>query len=277
MKKCSTKILLYTVISIASFALPSFPADMLQPRMLIDAPTAGVLPKGSFDFASRFYPAGDPSLGTGMIMGFDVGLTDRFSIGLSYGGEGLVGRKKNARFNYLPGWLIKYRLFEEDYIMPAMAIGYDHQGYGGMTDSADFGYKGYIYKSPGFFLALSKNYLLFTRVQFGIHGSVNFSMEELNNVKWPNASAGIDIGLNEELALLCEYNFGLNTRDPVEDRTPVYARPSEGYLNAGVRWAFSPSFFAEFDAKDLLENRRDLHKTRVGWTREIKLVYISSF
>jgi hypothetical protein len=33
------------------------------------------------------------------------------------------------------------------------------------------------------------------------------------DVKWPNLFTGIDISLNEELALVFEYNFGFNTRD----------------------------------------------------------------
>lgn len=251
--------------------------EMLQPRTLVNAPTAGVLPKAYYDIECDVFPAGDLSLGAGILFGFSVGLTNRFSIGLSYGGEGLVGRGKNARGNYLPGWLVKYRIFEENYYMPGIALGYDHQGYGGRADSADFGYRGYIYKSPGFFVALSKNYLLFTKIQLGLHGTVNYSMEEYRQVRWPNAIVGIDLGLNEELAMVFEYDFGFNTKDPRKDKPDLYARPSEGYLNAGVKWAFTPSFYVEFDAKDVLENRRRLDTHRVGWTREIKLVYVTQF
>jgi hypothetical protein len=158
-----------------------------------------------------------------------------------------------------------------------VALGYDHQGHGGIADTAAFLYKGYIFKSPGFFIALSKNYLLFNRVQFGLHGMVNYSMEDFRKVHWPNLIAGLDIGINEELSVVFEYNFGFNTLDRRPGVQPLYARPSEGYLNAGIRWAFSPSFYIEFDARDLLERRRTKYGRMVSWTREIKLVFFSEF
>ena len=269
----SKKIL--TIISLT--VLSAFSEEMLQPRRLVDAPTAGVLPKASFDFDCRIFSAGNPDLGTGVVMGIAVGITNRLNIGLSYGGEGLVGRGKNAKFNSLPGWLVKYRIFEENYFGPGVALGYDHQGYGGIADTSDFDYRGYIYKSPGFFLAFSKNYLLLQKVQFGLHSALNYSMEDYKNVKWPNLFAGIDLALNEELAIVFEYDFGFNIKDQVPGKHAVYANPREGFLNGGIRWAFSPNFFIEFDAKDLLENRKRKNGSTLGWSRELKFVYFTHF
>lgn len=251
--------------------------EMIQPRRLVNAPTAGVLPRASFDFDSRIYEAGASGYGTGIVMGIAVGITNRLNIGISYGGEGLIGRGHNVKFNPLPGWLIKYRIFEESYALPGVALGYDHQGFGGIADTNQYEYRGYIYKSPGFFLAMSKNYLLFTKIQFGIHATANYSMEDYKHVKWPNLYAGIDFGVNEELAIVFEYDFGFNIKDNNPGKSDVYARPKDGYLNAGIRWAFSPSFYIEFDAKDLLENRKKKNGSTVGWGREIKFVYVSHF
>jgi hypothetical protein len=267
------KTLIFIVVAIFS----AFCEEMLQPRRLVDAPTAGVLPKASFDFDCRIFPAGDPKLGAGVVMGIAVGITNRLNIGLSYGGEGLVGRGKNAKFNSLPGWLIKYRIFEENYFWPGFALGYDHQGYGGIADTTNFDYRGYIYKSPGFFLAFSKNYLLLQKVQVGLHCAFNYSMEDYKNIKWPNLFAGLDIALNEELAIVFEYDFGFNIKDQVPGKHAVYAHPQDGYLNSGIRWAFSPNFFIEFDAKDLLENRKYKNGSTLGWSRELKFVYFTRF
>jgi hypothetical protein len=252
-------------------------AEMIQPRKLVDAHTAGILGRGEYDFECRIYPAADSSLGAGLTVGIDVGITNRLTIGLSYGGEGIVGRGKNVRFHYLPGWLIKYRIIEERMHFPGIALGYDHQGHGGIADNSKFGYKGYIFQSPGFFISLSKNYLLFSRIQFGIHGMANYSMENYKEVRWPNCIAGLDIGINEELSMVFEYDFGFNILDRSPGVQPLYARPSEGYLNAGIRWAFSPSFYIEFAARDLLEHRRTQNGRWVSWGREIKLVYFSAF
>jgi len=247
---------------------------MVQPRKLVDSHTAGILARGQYDFEARIYPAGDTTLGSGLILGIDVGITNRLTIGLSYGGEGVVGRGPRVKANPVPGWLVKYRLFEEKILFPGIAIGYDHQGHGGITDSARFSYDGNIFKSPGFFAAVSKNFLLANTVQFGIHGMTHYSMEDVDNVTWPNVITGIDIGINEELAMVFEYDFGFNLRDGNEK---YYAQPADGYLNAGLRWAFSPSFYLECDARDVLEHRKDKNNRTLGWSREIKIVYFSEF
>jgi hypothetical protein len=262
---------------LALFVLSVSAQEMIQPRRLVEAPTAGVLPRGYFDFACLIYPSGEPSIGAGLNLGINVGITNRLMFGLSYGGEGLVGRGRNVRFNSAPGFIVKYRIFEESVGGPGLALGYDHQGYGGSADSVTYDYIGNIYKSPGFFLALSKNYLLLKKIQFGMHLSANYSMEDFKEVKWPNATAGVDFGVNEELGIAVEYDFGLDIKDPVPGKPDRYGRPLEGYLNLGLRWAFSENFYIEFDAKDVLENRKRKNGSTVGWGRELKLVYISNF
>lgn len=251
--------------------------EMIQPRRLVDAPTAGVLARGNFDFECRVYPGGDQTKGAGVNLGINVGVTNRLMIGLSYGGEGIVGRGKDAHFDKVPGFLVKYRIFEEGLHFPGVSLGYDHQGHGGSADTSEFDYKGYVYKSPGFFLALSKNYLLFSKIQLGIHGALTYSMEDFKEVSWPNFLTGIDLGVNEELALVVEYDFGFNIKDKRSSGHPIYASPSEGYLNLGLRWAFSENFYIEFDARDVLENRKRKDGSTVSWGRELKLVYVSHF
>ena len=263
--------LIVFVIHVAIFA------EILQPRRLVDAHTAGVLPKKHYDFECRYYPAGNPEYGTGLIVGIAAGITDRLNIGISYGGEGIIGRKRNVRFNPFPGGQIKYRLFEEDLACPGVTIGYEHQGYGGIADTAYFSYSGYVYKSQGFFLALSKNYLLLNFIQIGFHGSFNYSIEERDKVTWPNAIVGFDMGFNDELAVVLEYDFGFNVKDPKRpDQPNYYGRPQDGFLNAGIRWAFTSNFFLEFDMKDLLEKKQRRDEP-VGWSRELKVIYVSHF
>ncbi|MFP4163307.1 MAG: hypothetical protein ACLFQB_01800 [Chitinispirillaceae bacterium] len=258
------------VLFSVSFSL----AGMMQPRRLVDGHTAGVLPKSYYDLECRVYAAGDPDLGSGLNLGISVGLTDRLTLGVMYGGEGLIGRSRNVRFNSLPGVLVKYRLFEERVITPGLSLGYDHQGYGGMADTAEFGYEGFVYKSPGFFLALSKNYIMLNLIQIGFHGTVNYSLEERETVCWPNFSAGLDIGINEEMSFVVEYDFALNDKSGKKEM--YYALPHRGLLNAGLRWAFSPNFHFEFDFKDLLENKQRRGEA-YGWSRELKLLYYSRF
>jgi hypothetical protein len=249
--------------------------EMIQPRRLIDSHTAGVLPKAGYDFECRIYPNGENGTnGDGLLLGISVGITDRLNIGLSYGGDGLIGRGRYARLNPWPGALIKYRIIDETFFLPAFALGYDHQGFGGIQPDH---YTGYVYKSQGLFVALSKNYLFFSTVQLGLHGSVNFSLEDIKNVRWPDGFIGLDLSINEELALAFEYDLAMNSLDPGGG----YFNPLDGYLNAGIRWAFTKSFYLEFDVKDILEKKviTDENGTlrQLGWSRELKLVYYDNF
>jgi hypothetical protein len=245
--------------------------EMTQPRRLIDSHTAGVIAKAHFDFETRVYPSGSDD-GSGLLMHIGVGITDRFNIGISYGGDGLIGRG-DARWNPRPCVLGKYRLFEESYVFPALAIGYDDQGYDGVESSHR-----YAYKSQGFFLALSKNYLLASLVQIGFHGGINYSLEQHDEIHVPNLYTGLDLGLNEELSIAVEYDFGLNERDPITtDGDTTYANPFNGFFDVSVRWRFSPSFYLEFAAKDIFEKNTRPNDEPYGWGRALKIVYTASF
>jgi hypothetical protein len=245
--------------------------ELLQPQRMIDCHTAGMLSRAHFALECRSYPNGNVnSSGTGVTLSLLVALTDRINIGLGYGGDGIIGRE-SPEFNPHIGALFKVRVVEESYFWPAIALGYDHQGFGGIDES----YNGYMYKSAGFFCAISKNYLVMTALQIGLHGGVNYSLEDSRNIKWPNVYGGIDAGFNEKFSIVTEYDCALNSRDFGDDTAHVfYANPLKGYLNIGVRWFISTSFCAEFDAKDLLRNKVDASGNRVGWGRELKLTYI---
>ena len=261
-----------------------------QPSRLVNMPTAGVLPKASFAVDFRIYAPPPPDgHSSGLLSGVSVGLTNRLNIGLAYGGEGILGYLDRVWWNELPGILIKYRLIEEGVAGPALAIGFDNQGYGGLVKEWWYGYNGYVYKSPGFFAALSKNYLMFGSVQIGFHGTVSYSLEEMDYVTWPNAAGGIDIGINEELIFVAEYDFALNDVTG-RDNDKSYGFPHRGFLNLGLRWAFTENFHIEFDMQDILENKtrgittypqtnngKPVNRSPIGWSRELKVAYISKF
>jgi len=243
-----------------------------QPLRIIDCNTAGVLSRGNYQFECRVYPNGDTATpGSGTMLGIVAGVTNRLNIGLSYGGDGIIGRKSPI-FNPHIGALIKYRVIEETYFMPAIAFGFDNQGSGGIDGS----YNGYVFKSPGFFVVSSKNYLLFAKLQLGLHGGINYSLEEYEKITWPNGYIRADVGINEELSMAAEYNLALNERDPGADSTK-FLNPLKGYLNVGVRWAFTSAFSMESDLKDLLQNKVTSGNTPYGWDREIKLIYTQHF
>ncbi|MBN2188880.1 MAG: hypothetical protein JW699_05460 [Chitinispirillaceae bacterium] len=281
----NTAVVRLCTIAFVSLFCGAASAEEAMPLIrLVDAHTAGVIPKGYFAIESRLYEGRT----TGFMAGVSVGITDRFSMGLGYGAEGIVGRGWDPEFNPFPGCMIKYRFCDETFLLPGMAAGFDYQGYGGIAGEDHnpwgsynpWGYTGYIYKSEGFFVAASKSYLLLKTIEFGFHGSLNWSLEEVWNVKWPNAGVGFDLGLSRAFSFAVEYDFGLNARDPHRGDDP-YAQPWGGYLHAGARWNLTQNFAVELDVRDILEHRKyledfnDQQPNVLGWSREIKVVYMS--
>ena len=66
----------------------------------------------------------------GVLPRLAVGLTDNFTIGMSYGFEKLIGNEKPTVSRPKPEVQFKYRLFEETIGSPAVLLGLDTQGRG---------------------------------------------------------------------------------------------------------------------------------------------------
>ena len=74
----------------------------------------------------------------------------RLSIGLSFGGEGIIGDGKVDWYPRVEA-AVRYRFIEESTALPALTLGYETQGYGRFAGDR------YQVKSKGVFFALSKN------------------------------------------------------------------------------------------------------------------------
>jgi len=228
----------------------------LQPRRLVDCPTAGLLPRASFDFDIRIYPEG------GVIFGLDIGLMKRFMVGMSFGGENVIGEGEpdwNPRIEFAA----KYRLINESWSLPAFVIGYDSQGDGAYDDSLDR----YTYKSKGFYAVMSKGYAA-GEIPFGLHGGVNYSLENDDEDKDISIFFGADLMIGDNLGLVAEYDLGSN-----DDKAKELFGQGYGYLNVGVQWIFSQRLFLQFNLKNLLLNRKDVST----WGRGFRIVYFESF
>ncbi len=228
----------------------------IQPRKLVDCPTAGLLPKGSFDLEVRAYSGG------GLLAQASVGLTDRLAMGLSFGGGNIIGAGK-IDWNPRPEAQIKYRLFEESPLWPAVAIGFDSQGYGSYSDSSER----YEIKSKGAYGVLSKNYHLGGR-PLGLHFGAYYSFEKKDGDDDPSFFLGLDKSLNEELSLVAEYDLALN-----DDRQNGVFGTGRGYLNMGIRWNIEKRFFFELDLRNLTDNIENLS----GFARELRIVTLQFF
>jgi len=229
---------------------------MLEPRRLIDCPTAGLLPRASFDFDIRIFPEG------GVIFGLDIGLMKRFMVGMSFGGKNVIGEGEpdwNPRIEFAA----RYRLVNESWALPAVAVGYDSQGDGVFDDSLDR----YSYKSKGFYAVMSKGYAA-GEVPFGLHGGINYSLENDDEDKDVSLFFGADMQFGENLGLVAEYDLGTN-----DDKAKELFGQGYGYLNIGIQWIFSETLLLQFNLKNLLLNRKDIST----WGRGFRIVYFESF
>ncbi len=239
------------------FLLPGLSGGQdIQPRKLVDCPTAGLLPKGSFDLEIRAYSGG------GLLAQISVGLTDRLAMGLSFGGRNIIGAGK-IDWNPRPEAQIKYRLFEESPFWPAVAIGFDSQGYGSYSEDLER----YEIKSKGAYGVLSKNYLLGGR-SLGFHLGANYSFEKKDGDDDLSLFLGLDKSLNEELSVVAEYDLALN-----DDRQNGAFGAGRGYLNLGLRWNIERRFFFELDIKNLTDNIENIS----AFDRELRIVTLQFF
>lgn len=236
--RLSRILLLVPVMAVAAAA--ASPGQELEPRILIDSPTAGLLERGSYAVDLRVEPGG------GLLMGVAIGLASRFMLGVSYGGSSIVGAgwpDWNPRVEFSA----RYRIVDETSYLPALALGFDSQGFGGFDDARDR----YCIKSRGFYAALSKSVAFLGPTS--LHGGVNYSLEREDDDDEVNFFGGIEKGLNPEFTLVAEYDAAFND-DASRD-------PRKGYLNVGVRWMFAGQLTLGFDFKDLLEHSGRINRS----------------
>ena len=227
----------------------------LEPRQLVESPTAGLLPGGSVGVDFRFYE------GDGILGHLLVGLFGRGMAGISFGGRDLLGADA-VSLNPRVEFSARVRVMEEGYKMPGIAVGYASQGYGTYDEEL----KRYTKKSKGVYVVASKNFMGFAG-HTGIHVGANRSFEDDDGDDTVTGYVGVDVGLGRYAMLLVEYDLGLN------DNADNSLGSGKGFLNAGIRVATSGRFAVEFDLKNIFRNgMREPHPDR-----ELRVVYFVKF
>ena len=235
--------------------VPVWAQQDLQPRQLVEAPTAGLLPSRGLGLDLRFYG------GDGILGGVSVGLFSRGMVGVSFGGSDLLGNDAldlNPRIEFSG----RVRVLEEGYTIPALAVGYISQGYGMFDDEL----KRYTRKSKGIYAVASKNFKL-PLGHTGLHVGANRSFEDGDGDDDFTGYVGVDTGLGKYVVVLAEYDFGLN------DNSDNSLGSGKGFFNAGVRWTLSEAFALEFDLKNIFRNgMQNPHPDR-----ELRIAYFGKF
>jgi hypothetical protein len=211
----------------------------LEPRFLIDIPTAGMIDKGSFAVDVDFYQGG------GVLFGFSAGIFDRLSLGLSYGGSRLIGGESPV-MNETPGFNIKLRVIEESALFPALALGFDTQGRDGYLSALSR----YVIKSPGLYAAVSKNYNFLGYLS--LHGGTNYTLERADGDRDLNFFVGAEKTVGPFVSVLLEYNFAIN------DNGGDAIGRGKGYVNTALRISLGGGLTLGIQLKDLIKNGADV-------------------
>ena len=208
-------------------------------RYIIDMPTAGILDKGQVALSSDLLPNGN------LVAKIEVGIFKNMNIGLSYGGNNIIGSGAPDWYPFPPGVNLRIRIMDETILTPALAIGFDTQGKGQYFKDQ----KRYSIKAPGIFAAASKNFGLLGYLS--LHGEVNYSvLEDKDGDNFVNLMVGAEKTLGSSFSVLLEYNFAFN------DNSTTNFGDGKGYMNMGVRWSIGNGVTVGFDLRDLLDNRK---------------------
>lgn len=243
-------VLLLTSITFAQGTAGS--EAKLESQYLIDMPTAGVIKKGNVGTSFYLMPNGV------FIPQLDVGVFDNFSFGISYGASNFIG-VGSPKWYKLPGVNIKIKIIEESETTPSIALGFDSQGKGEFyTNFSDFTelkdsikdveINRFKIKSPGFFVAVSKNFQFLGFLS--LHGCINYTLERDDGDKDLNFMIGAEKTIGSKLSLVAEYSFAMN------DNNKYSLGDGNGYLNIGIRWSLGEGFTIGFDLRDLLSNKK---------------------
>lgn len=233
-------------------------------RAIVDTPTAGLIPPGSFETRTRVFPGG------GLQVGVDIGLTNWLGLGGSYGAMQIIG-DGDPDWYPSPGFFVKARVVSETFVAPAIVIGVDTQGAGFYDRVRDR----YQFKSRGVYAVASKNYAWLG--DLSLHGGVSRSLEARDD-----GDLTPFVGLEKSLARLwgLGVEYDLATNDNRKDG--AYGR-GRGYLNAALHWSFAPQMQLQIIVRDMLENSESIDPALSdvvvdeGWGREFAFSYVESF
>jgi hypothetical protein len=259
--KISSVFLLTLILSLVFMEVTfaqSYAGDgaTIEPTMLIDKPTAGLLKQGTYAVSSNFFQRG------GVLVGLMVGIFEPFTFGISYGGTDIIGPNK-ITMNPMPGVNVKLRLMGEGTLLPALAVGFDSQGKEPYLTSDSL--KRYTIKSPGAYIAASKNYFFLGNLS--VHGGINRSMEIDDGDSDMNLFLGVEKSLGKDISIMFEYDFAAN------DNHGQALGKGNGYLNFGFRWTWGKGLVVGFDLKNITKNQENVN---VG-NRTLQIDYIGSF
>ncbi|MCG2727001.1 MAG: hypothetical protein L6420_12270 [Elusimicrobia bacterium] len=221
--------------------------DIIVPdTVLIDMPTAGILDYYGFLIKTRFFNDG------GIVGNLNFGVMERLNLGASMNIEKFIGSDSDVKM-VRPEIQVKFRFFDGGYYTPALALGYDGQGY-----FYDKNQKKYMEKGRGLFVVGSKEFGMPNLV---FHGGLNVSDFDDNYVF---GFLAMNYTLEDQVSFILEYDNFFHSGDP--SRT-----------NIGTRFYITPYFQLDLALREFGKNIVFSNGAKRKSERIVQMSYTTSF
>jgi hypothetical protein len=184
---------------------------------LIDAPSAEILPVRAFGINTRVFSGG------GLLSYFDFAVSGRFSIGVSETAEHIIGTNDEEIKLLVPALQMKFRAYDGDNTFPALAVGFDNQGF-----MYDHGENKYLQTARGAYVVLSKEILTPGLI---LTPGANITVNGFEFDK-PAVFVGASYNISDIFAVMAEWD---NVRSIADSR-----------VNGGLRVYLYDSFSIDF-------------------------------
>ena len=204
----------------ALFFAPSLCAQEANPieteTLIIDVPTADVFDRYQASFQTRAYDHGT------VMQTIDFGVYPRVNIGLSLAVDELLGSSSSVRV-LDPDFQVKWKIYDGNLYLPAIAIGYDGRryGYGYNENRVYTRTKEYLDDRKGGYLTLTREVFV---PNMNLVGGVNLSDFDWDDIYM---FTGIYYKFMRNISLLTEWDNIRNIRD--------------SRFNAGLRFYLHPA------------------------------------
>jgi hypothetical protein len=213
--------------------VPAFAAQARNIE-LVDLPTANTLIKAELRCDIKLYPGG------GILTRLYIGIFDKLMIGGAFNIVNLIG---TGEVTYIlpPKFLGKIRLTDDEGVMPAIALGYEGQGYLDVP-------------AKGAFVSITKEIslgIIFVQLTGTIYSNEFYDISR--NI---DAGAGVAFAITKDFIICGEYDGFLGD--------------NPGHINLGIGYFFNP---IQID----IGFKYGIGDDNITVARILKIVYISYF
>lgn len=200
----------------------------------IDQPVPISLGHAEYYASARLWGSG------GVMVRFGIGLFNRLTLGMSYGGDSIFGRATPGLYGrHRPDFQARLAILQEEGYVPNLLLGFENQGYDSYLPQPQDVYE---VREKGVYLCAGKTVdAIRTHCQLGV-----------SYWKGLDGFLALNALLTDQAELIAEYDPAFND---TTDR-------NRGYLNFGIGWTFAERIRVVLALRDILGNRPDTKLNR---------------